>query len=642
MSAIVGVTGFDNQSTQELALIGRAMMDALVVHGVDDSSEWTSSGIFLGCHNQWITPQSEKEKIPFTDLRRGLTITADVLIDNREELCERLGVPSDRQSTIGDAELILLAYEKWEEGCPKYILGDYAFLIWDHRKQLLFGARDICGNRTLYYNIQSSGCYFSTIIEPLFQVPGMNRNLNMDWLAQYLAIRGMHECADPDLTPYENVLLLPPGHSITVRRDGGVAISQYGSFITGETFRLRSDEEYEEAFREVLDQAVSDRLRTIQKVAATLSGGLDSGTVVSFAARRLKEQGKNLHTYSFVPVDEFEDWTPSHLTGNERPYIEQVVQYVGNIVPNYLDFRDQAPFSHLDDLLDMIEGPFKYFGSLYWINGIYEAASRDGANILLTGGRGNFTISWGPALDYYAMLLRRFRFIKLYEELKHYSARMNIGRKRLLSVIRSKAFPGKGVDTESNIPLMIHPELARKTGLVERRLDDEFDLLSNSSFADRKFKFANLAFSNKSGIVATKLSLRHKIWERDPTFDPRVIRFCLSVPTEQYIRRGMDRALLRRATEGYLPDVVRLNQTVRGVQGADWVYRLQSEWSNIVSECTKMCNDSLASEILDVESVRDALQEFRDIPKPDAAFHPKMHFLMRCLVVYRFLQKFPV
>ena len=71
-----------------------------------------------------------------------------------------------------------------------------------------------------------------------------------------------------------------------------------------------------------------------------------------------------------------------------------------------------------------------------------------------------------------------------------------------------------------------------------------------------------------SNTINTKLSLRYSLWKRDPTNDLRVIRFCLSLPEDQYVQNGMNRALIRRATENYLPDKVRLNQRTRGVQGA--------------------------------------------------------------------------
>ena len=50
------------------------------------------------------------------------------------------------------------------------------------------------------------------------------------------------------------------------------------------------------------------------------------------------------------------------------------------------------------------------------------------------------------------------------------------------------------------------------------------------------------------------LSLRYSLWKRDPTNDISVVRFCLSVPEEQYVQNGLDRALIRRSTEEILPD----------------------------------------------------------------------------------------
>lgn len=72
--------------------------------------------------------------------------------------------------------------------------------------------------------------------------------------------------------------------------------------------------------------------------------------------------------------------------------------------------------------------------------------------------------------------------------------------------------------------------------------------------------------------------MRYSLWERDPTNDLRVARFCLSVPEEQYVQNGVDRSLIRRATVNYLPDKIRLNQRTRGVQGADGVHRMAASW----------------------------------------------------------------
>ena len=89
----------------------------------DDIQVWKNENVFFGCHAQWITPESIGEPLPFYDSERQCTITADAIIDNREELFESLQVDRDKRKTIPDSQLILLAYYKWGEESPKYLVG---------------------------------------------------------------------------------------------------------------------------------------------------------------------------------------------------------------------------------------------------------------------------------------------------------------------------------------------------------------------------------------------------------------------------------------------------------------------------------------------------------------------------------------
>ena len=68
-----------------------------------------------------------------------------------------------------------------------------------------------------------------------------------------------------------------------------------------------------------------------------------------------------------------------------------------------------------------MEMPYKFFENSFWLKGIYEEAMQQGIGVLVKWGRGNFTISWGPALDYYAILLKKLKWIRFYQELDQYS-----------------------------------------------------------------------------------------------------------------------------------------------------------------------------------------------------------------------------
>src|SRR4030095_11042450 len=164
----------------------------------------------------------------------------------------------------------------------------------------------------------------------------------------------------------------------------------------------------------------TSRLRTHRHVGAQLSGGLDSGSIVSFASRELRQQNKTLQTFSYVPTNDFIDYTPNYLMPNERPLIESTVAHVGGIEDHYLDFQGRDSYSEIDGFLDIMEMPYKFFEHSFWMRGIFEKAEEQGVGVLLNGGRGNLSISWGAAVPYYATLLKKMRCVRLLREMRQY------------------------------------------------------------------------------------------------------------------------------------------------------------------------------------------------------------------------------
>src|SRR6202011_6212694 len=89
--------------------------------------------------------------------------------------------------TISASELILRAYEKWGQSCPEKLLGDFAFAVWDRRKQAIFCARDHMGVKPFYYYKSSRAFLFGSEIKALFAFSEVPRDLNEAMLANYLA-----------------------------------------------------------------------------------------------------------------------------------------------------------------------------------------------------------------------------------------------------------------------------------------------------------------------------------------------------------------------------------------------------------------------------------------------------------------------
>lgn len=650
MSAIAGIFHFNQEPVLKEQISN--LMKQFQKYPADDVQTMHKKNIFLGCHAQWITPESVGEQQPYYDYSRQLAITADAIIDNRDELFGKLQIDQSQRKAIPDSLLILLAYEKWGEEVPKHLIGDFAFMIWDEKSKKFFGARDFSGARTLYFYSNESKFAFSTTISPLFTLPYIEKKLNEEWLAEYLAIPNMVEAVDMTSTVYKSIHQVSPSHSISVV-GGRVKLTRYCTIDVKEKLHLKSDEEYIEAFHDVFEKAVTSRIRTHGEVGSHLSGGLDSGTVVSVAAKELKKQNKTLHTFSYIPEDDFIDWTPHYYIPDETPFIKETVNYVGNITDNYLKFEGQSPLSEVDDFLELMEMPYKFFDNSFWLKGINEVAQKKGIKVLLNGARGNHSISWGSSrltIDYYAKLLKQFRWVHLFRELDFYTKNNQTGKSNILPVIAKKSFPLINRLQRNNehlayqFPQFINSDLAQRTNVFEKLQDHGVDFTGGTKIGNlteyREAYYKQLYPWNKSGVAGTNLSLRYSLWDRDPTNDLRVIQFCLALPNKQYVQDGMERSFLRRATKEILPDKVRLNQNSRGIQGADAVHRMAPHWNAFIEELCLLSKDPIVSDFFNVEVIKKAISKIGKEPRPQLVFDDEFKTLTRSLIVYRFIKNF--
>ena len=140
MSAVFGIYYLDGRPVTEAEL--NSMTESLAHRGSDRAGIWSDGTAGLGHRMLWTTPESLHERLPLLGSTGHLAITADARIDNRDELMKLLGIEAADPEQISDSQLILAAYERWGEQCVSRLLGDFAFAIWDRRKQSLFCARD--------------------------------------------------------------------------------------------------------------------------------------------------------------------------------------------------------------------------------------------------------------------------------------------------------------------------------------------------------------------------------------------------------------------------------------------------------------------------------------------------------------------
>src|SRR4030065_2541488 len=167
MSAICGIFQLSGESLPPHVL--DPTITALLNYGLDGSSTWLSGEVALGHLMTHVTAESCVEVLPFEDSIAQLTITADARLDNREELISLLGINTAAKAETSDSQLILKAYQRWGNECPRYLLGDFAFAIWDQKNGSLFCARDVMGVKPLYYFRNHTHFCFSSDLATLHQ-----------------------------------------------------------------------------------------------------------------------------------------------------------------------------------------------------------------------------------------------------------------------------------------------------------------------------------------------------------------------------------------------------------------------------------------------------------------------------------------
>lgn len=604
MSAIYGIYDKEKVNEEEFKAIGEGYTKYIF----DVENIWIKGKVALGNKLQIITKQDYFECMPFYDKKNRMAITADAIIDNRDELINILEV---KDKDITDSKLILLSYIKWGEECVNYLLGDYAFVIWDEINEKMMVVRDHIGKRSLYYHYSNNKFVFSTTINPIKSILN-NVSLNEKWITDYFAIEGAISSIDLDETIYKEIYEIPPAHYLIVSKDG-ITKKKYWFPEKIKQLKLNSDEEYIERFKQIYFEAVRCRLRCDGKVGIMLSSGLDSTSVAAVAAEELSKENRTLESFTWRPIKEYISDFPKDIIPDEKELIEGFLKKYPNINSHYYRCKDKNSFNTVNELINIFEQPYKMVENAYWVNELGNNVRDNGCKILLDGQFGNFTISKGNILTYIYSLNKRLAFSRINNEInglcKAYNGNKKIVTKNIAKkIIRSNYLIAKIIKTDKQ-ESVVNPILSKKWNSNKRikriglRIDD------NRLIDDKQFKMylTNLVLYSHMGNMETCMSLDKKMLRRDPTRDKRVIEFCLSLPESQYVKNGRERILIRRAMEGKVPDNIRLNYLSRGRQSLDWKDKIGNYYEEIIKTVTESITDEDTFKYINSNYIKELL-----------------------------------
>jgi asparagine synthase (glutamine-hydrolysing) len=596
VTAIAGFWAYE--SAEEPARACERMLASQQVYAPAKPMLSRAGALCVGRRLNALLPEDRHDRGPVAGAAGGLLV-ADLRLDNRPELADTLRIPADRAAIMSDSALLAAALDRWAEQALDRLLGDFAFIWWDASNKRLILARDPTGQRPLYYHTGRGFFACSTMakgLHALEQIPiRPNRRRAVDFLA-LLPETGSE-------TFFEGIQRVEPGHLLLVTPERVTARRYWQPPLT--PLRLSSDGEYEDAFREQLDRAVSARLRGGgQTVAAHLSGGLDSAATASTAARLLSERNGKVTAFTAAPRPGYQAAPSGDCIDDETPLAAAVAALYPNIQHVQVCGSDSLT-AGLDRSYFLYERPVLNLCNNLWSDAILDEVKNRRLSVLLTGQLGNMSISY-DGMAFLHDRLRHARFLEL-AQLALGLRRWGVRSRTIAAAALGPAVPmrawswmsklrGKG--TTLTDYTMISSSQIDTTGIATRArsrgLEPSYrpraDGLQSRLWAISRFDPGNF---NKGALGGWGVDVR------DPTADRRLIEFCLSVPMRQYLRGGIPRSLARRALSDRLPACV-TNERRKGRQAADWHETLRASQSELLGEIGRIRSVPAIDDQLDV------------------------------------------
>lgn len=554
-----------------------------------------STSAILACQSRTGTRVDASEGP--VELPGGALLIADARLDDRVNLANALGLPFDRR---GDAALAGAAWLRWGPDAIRHLTGDVALAHWDPAARRLTLARDALGVRTLYYFDAGETLFFASAIETLLALPELPRDLDDLGIADLLTGGGK----DPERTPYRAIRRVPPGSAMTFR--AGARETRVWWTLEGiAPVRLARDEDYVEAARSLLDQAVASRLPASGKVASMLSGGFDSAGVTATAARLLGD--RRLLAFTRVAG------APHPYDGlDERSHAASVAALYPNIDWTVIDTAPDAGRPSADREA-VARGHLQMASfNVDWFDPVHAAAEAAGAEVLLVGNSGNHALSYSGE-RYFTELVQGGKWIEALGLLRQISVRQKIPLGKVLrdylpSVLEPRAFRHWRLSRRHGgaSPWLEHsllsPDFLATAGFDERarRVGVELPYMPRGTGREIRYRLMRRQGGHDSNDYFRR---KRRFMKLDPYQDRRLIEFALGVPEAQYMRDGVRRSLGRRVLADRLPAPL-LAANLRGRQSPEWYAMATLRRGQLAETLDRIARSPLASRVLDVPRIR--------------------------------------
>lgn len=267
-----GFCGFiDKTIDKEQILID--MMNTIIHRGPDSDGKYIDNHIAMGFRRLSIIDLKEGSQ-PIFNEDKSLVLVFNGEIYNYQSIRQVLEEKGHLFNTSSDSEVLIHAYEEFNTEMLNYLRGMFAFIIWDSKNELLFGARDFFGIKPFYYYKEDNTFVFASEIKSILKHNSVKKELNLNALETYLTFQysAMEE------TFFKKIYKLPPAHFFIYQK-GEMSIKRYWEPIFEP--EDKSLEEYVEEIDNKMKESIKTHKISDVEVGSFLSSGVDSSYVAS-------------------------------------------------------------------------------------------------------------------------------------------------------------------------------------------------------------------------------------------------------------------------------------------------------------------------------------------------------------------------
>jgi asparagine synthase (glutamine-hydrolysing) len=541
VSALAGLIRFD-RGPADAASVSR-MIDCVAHRGTDWRRVWAHDSASFAYRWRRTGPSQPVDRQPLVDPHSGVAIVIDGRLDNRRDICDRIDV--DDCDQLSDAQLVLAAYAQVGVEAVSYLLGDFAFGLWDPRTRQMHLVRDALGMRGLSFTEGPGFVAFATEPRQLLQIHGMERRPNLGFFAEWTAGRMSH----PSQTIFVGIERVEPAHIITFTPEGR-RTSRYWDIDPRHETRYRDDRDYVAHFSSLYQAAVRARLRNLDRVGVFLSGGLDSSSLVAMTARpEAADHPVAVRAYSL---------TCDGLPDSDDEQSARIVADFCRVPLRCVAFR-QAGVSFYVKLAQTLEDtiPSTIGDGRASLAG---HAATDGSRVLFDGTGGDEWFS--GAYQHAADLLKAGRLVATVRHLR--AAARTVEGHSALELAKSAVWTL--VSERLRPPLkQILPKRDRTPRGFNRAFAARVHLVERTATPQRDRRFASIATGTAYATATHPITsyawdeiARHDelcgVELAAPLMDRRLAEFAIGIPEEQRWSGTRSKRVLRDAMTGLLPD----------------------------------------------------------------------------------------